>query len=168
MSRDRELAPGHRSEDTSARPGRRANNPVLALQQAVGNRAVSQMLARQPSKNPTTNPTIKIGELAIEVAGGNIAKWAAGEVPEALEVTSEKGRHSAELERLSKERTRIKSLTLTVAAPAKGQQLEVAGSLAIEFTNARIKGYDVDEKTESWQVADFDGVHRTKTTHKVS
>jgi len=165
MSRDRVLARGHRSEETSARPGRRANNPVLALQQAVGNRAVGQMLARKSSKNPT----IQIGKLAIEVAGGNIAAWAAGEVPEALEVNSEKGRHSAELERLSKERTRIKSLTLTVAAANKssGQVLDM-GSLAIEFTNARIKGYGVDGKTESWQVADFDGVHRTKITRKTS
>ena len=164
MSRDRELAPGHRSGDTSARPGPRANNPVLALQQAVGNRAVGQMLARKSSKNPI----IKIGKLAIEVAGGNIAAWAAGEVPEALEVTSQKGRHSAELERLSKERTRIKSLTLTVAPANKsGQELDM-GSLAIEFTNARIKGYDVDGKTESWRVTDFDGVHRTKTSRKVS
>ena len=122
------------------------------------------MLARKSSKNPT----IQIGKLAIEVAGGNIAAWAASEVPEALDVTSEKGRHSAELERLSKERTRIKSLTLTVAAANKsGQELDV-GSLAIQFTNARIKGYDVDGKTESWRVADFDGVHRTKTTRKVS
>jgi hypothetical protein len=40
------------------------------------------------------------------------------------------------------------------------------GSLAIEFTNARIKGYVLDGKTESWLVADFDGV--TKTTRKVS
>jgi hypothetical protein len=163
MFRDRELAPVHRSEDTPARSGRRANNPVLALQQTVGNRAVGQMLARKPSKNPT----IQIGKLAIEVAGGNVAAWAAGEVPEALEVTSEKGRHSGELERLSKERTRIKSLTLTVAAANKSGELDL-GSLAIEFTNARIKGYAVDGKTESWQVADFAEVHRTKTTRKVS
>ena len=122
------------------------------------------MLARKSSKSPT----IQIGKLAIEVAGGNIAAWGAGEVPEALEVTSVKGRHSAELERLSKERTRIKSLTLTVAAANKsGQELDM-GSLAIEVNNARIKGYDVDGKAESWRVADFDGVHRTKTTRKVS
>ena len=165
MFRDREFAPARRPKDTSARPVRRANNPVLALQQAVGNRAFGQMLARNASKNPT----IKIGKHAIEVAGGNIAAWAANEVPETLDVTSQKGKHSAELERLSKERTRIKSLTLTVAAANKssGQQLDL-GSLAIEFTNARIKGYALDGKTESWQVADFDGVHRTKVTHKVS
>jgi uncharacterized membrane protein YebE (DUF533 family) len=165
MHRDRAIAPGRRSVATSARPGRRANHPVLALQQAVGNRAVGQMLARKSS----TKPTIQIGKLAIEVAGGNIAAWAAGEVPEAVEVTSEKGRHSPDLERLSKERTRIKSLTLTVAAANKssGEVLDM-GSLAIEFTNARIKAYGIDGKTESWQVADFDGVHRTKTTRKVS
>jgi hypothetical protein len=163
VSRQRELASGHRSDDTSARPVGRANNPVLALQQAVGNRAVGQMLARKSFKKPT----IKIGKLAIEVAGGNIAAWAAGEVPEALEVTSEKGRHSAELDRLSKERTRTKSLTLTVAAANTSEELDM-GSLAIEFTNARIKGYGVDGKTESWQVADFAEVHRTKTTRKVS
>jgi hypothetical protein len=102
-----------------------------------------------------------------QVAGGNIAAWAAGEVPDALEVTSQKARHSAELERLSNDRTRIKSLTLTVAAANKSGELDL-GSLVIEFTNARIKGYAVDGKTESWQVADFAEVHRTKTTRKVS
>jgi hypothetical protein len=163
MRRDRELAPGRRSKGTSARPVRRENDPVLALQQAVGNRAVGQMLARKPSQNPT----VKIGKLAIEVAGGNIAEWAANKVPETLEVTSQKGRHSTELERLSKERTRIKSLTLTVAPPNQSGTLDL-GSLAIEITNGRISAYAVDGKTESWVVADFDGVHRTKTTRKVS
>jgi hypothetical protein len=164
MSRDRELARGQRSVDTSARRGRRANQPVLELQQAVGNRAFGQMLARKKSRKPT----IRIGKTAIEVAGGNIAAWAANELPEALDVTSQKGRHSAEVERLSSGGTRIKSLTLTVAATNKSNPELDMGSLAIEFTNARIKGYDVDGKTESWQVADFDGVHRTKTTRKVS
>jgi hypothetical protein len=163
MRRDRELAPGRRSKATPARPARRTNNPVLALQQAVGNRAVAQILARKSS-----NPTIKIGKQTIEVAGGNIAVWAAGEVPEALEVTSQKGRHSSEIDRLSKEGSRIKSLTLTVAPANKSGQALDLGSLAIEITNGRVKSYAVDGKTESWQVADFDGVHRTKTTRKVS
>ena len=162
MFRDREHAPGHRSEDTSARPGRRANNPVLALQQTIGNRAVGQILARETP----TKSTIQIGKFAIGVAGGNIAVWPntpSDKLPEALVVTSQKGRHSAELERLSKERTRIKSLTLTVAAGNKSGQINVASDV-IEFTNARIKAYGVDGKTESWQVADFDRVNRTKTT----
>ena len=167
MSRDRELEPGRRIDDTPARPGRRAQSPVLALQQAVGNRAAGQVLARKESSESKSS-TILIGKLAIHVSGGNLAAWAASEVPDALEVTSEKGQHSAELERLSKERTRVGSLTLTVAAANKaGQELDM-GSLAIEFTNGRIKGYRVDGDTESWHVGDFDGVHRTKTTHKVS
>jgi hypothetical protein len=136
------------------------NHPVLELQQAVGNQAVGQMLARKPS----TNPTIKIGKHTIEVAGGNIAAWAANEVHETLDVTSQK----SELERLAKDHTKIKSLTLTVAATNKsaGQHLDV-GALAIEIANARIKSYAVDGKTEAWQIAGFDGVHRTKITHNV-
>jgi hypothetical protein len=163
MYRERELASGQRRRDTSARAARRENNPVLALQQAVGNRAVGQILARK-----SKSPTVEVGKFMIDVAGGNVAAWAANEVPETLDVTSQKGKHSAELERLSKERTRIKSLTLTVApANQSGQQLDL-GSLVIEIANSRIKGYTVNGKTESWQVADFDGVHRTKTTRKVS
>jgi hypothetical protein len=167
MARDRELAPGRRLDEAPARPGRRANDPILPLQQALGNRAVGRMLARKASP-ASENPTILIGKHAIPVAGGNLAAWAANEVPDALVVTSEKGRHSSELERLSKERTRISSLTLTVAAANKSGEALDLGSLAIEFTHARIKGYQVDGDTESWQVADFDGVHRTKTAHKVS
>ncbi len=41
------------------------------------------------------------------------------------------------------------------------------GSLAIEITNGRIKSYHLDGSAESWAVADFDGVHRKKTTHTV-
>jgi hypothetical protein len=167
MSRDRELAPGHRAGGASARPRRRASNPVLELQRAAGNRAVGEMLARKEAASE--NPTIKLGKLSIEVSGGNVAAWAAGgDVPERLEVTSQKGKHSVELEGLAKDRTRIPTLTLTVAAANKtGGALDL-GSLAIEITNGRIKGYAVDGTTESWQVVDFDGVHRTKTAHKVS
>jgi hypothetical protein len=173
MYRRRERVPAPRPKDKSARPkdssprpARRANHPVLALQQAVGNRAFGQMLARKGS----VSPTIKIGKSTIVVAGGNIAAWATGgDIPDVLDVTSQKGKHSAELERLSKERTRVPLLTLTVAKQSTssgGEQLDV-GSLQIEIKNARIKGYVVDGKTESWQVADFDNVHRTTITRKV-
>ena len=69
---------------------------------------------------------------------------------------------------MAKDRGRVKSLTLTVAATNKsaGEHLDL-GSIAVEFTSAGIKGYSVDGKTESWQVGDFDGVHRTKITHTV-
>src|SRR4051812_10007224 len=106
MSRDRQPVPGQRSWDAAARADRRPRNPVLALQRAAGNRAVGQVLARKPS----TKPKVTIGKRSIEVTGGNIDAWAAGEVPETLDVTSTKGRHSAELERMSSDRTRVKSL----------------------------------------------------------
>jgi hypothetical protein len=164
MYRDRELAPGRRSAETSSRRGRRADNPALALQQAVGNRAFAQMLARKSS----VGPTIKIGKFTIDVAGGNLAAWATGgDPPDVLEVTSEKGKHSAELARLFKESTRIKSLTLTVAAKAAKTQDVDVGSFAIELTNSRVTSYALDGKAESWAVAGFDGVHRKKTTRKI-
>jgi hypothetical protein len=164
MYRDRERAPGPRSKGTSARPSRRASEPVLSLQEAVGNRAFGQMLARDAAKKPT----VKIGKFSIEVAG-NTAEWlAAKDAPESLDVTSQKGKHSAELARLFKEGTKIKLLTLTVPAgnESSGQHLDM-GSVAIEIKNGRITSYSVDGKTESWQVAGFDGVHRTKVTRKV-
>ena len=138
---------------------------MLALQRTLGNRAVGQVLAR---KTTAAGPTIKIGKFSIKVSGGNIDAWAAGEVPEALEVTSEKGKHSAELERMSKEKTRIDSLTLTVAPPNKSNEQLDLGSLVIEITNGRVKNYQLNEKTESWKIVDFDGVHRKKTTRKIS
>jgi hypothetical protein len=166
MSRDRELARARRLDDEPADAERRANHRILALQQAFGNRAVGHILARKPSPE-SKSATIAIGKLAIEVAGGNIAAWTSSDVPDALEVASKTGQHSAELERMSKERTRIKSLTLTIAAANKpGQSLDM-GSLAIEITNARVKSYQADGDAESWQLADFDGVHRTKITHTV-
>jgi hypothetical protein len=168
MSRDRELARGHRREDTPARPARRANNPVLALQQAAGNRAVAQMVARQPSASKT-NPTVKIGKFTIEVTGGNLGAWASapkGDAPDKLMVTSEKGKHSAELARLFKDHTKIKLLTLTVPSENKSASLDL-GSSVIEISGGVIKKYDVDGKTETWEVADYTGVHKTTTTHNV-
>jgi hypothetical protein len=166
MARDRELARGRRFEEASDPPLRRAGEPVLALQQAAGNRAVGRILARKAS-SASKGPTVSFDKLAISVSGGNIAAWAGSDVPDVLQATSAKGRHSSELERLSRERTRISSLTLTVAPEnTSGQDLDL-GSLAIEITHGRIKHYQVDGDTESWQVGDFDGVHRTKTTHTV-
>lgn len=166
MPRDRERLPRRRLDDTSTHPVRREDSPVLALQRAAGNRAAGQVLARKASAE-SKSPHVQFGKLSIEVAGGNIAAWAANEVPDALLVTSQKGHHSSELESMSKDRTRIKSLTLTVAAAGKSGEALNLGSLSIEFTNARIKGYQLDGDTESWQVADFDGVHRTKISHTI-
>ena len=166
MYRDRERAARPRSKGTSARPSRSTSEPVLSLQEAVGNRAFGQILARDKAK--ARKPTVKIGKHSIEVAG-NTAEWlAAKDAPESLDVTSQKGKHSAELARLFKEGTKIKLLTLTVPSgnESSGQDLDI-GAVAIEIKNGKITSYSVDGKTESWQVAGFEGVHRTKVTRKI-
>lgn len=166
MARDREVAPTPSPERTSARPAPHVAHPVLALQQAAGNRATGRVLARAPSGD--ASPTIKFGKTKFPVSGGNIAEWAAGEVPTALIATSEKGDHSAELERRSaKDGKRIDSLTLTVAAPGKEGESLSQGSLAIEITNGKVQGYELDGSTESWRLVKFDGVHRTKVKRTV-
>jgi hypothetical protein len=166
VSRERELERDRRSDDAQARSERHSDHPVLELQRTAGNRAVGQILARKGTTT-ATGPTITLGKFSIGVSGGNIAAWAAGgDVPDALDVTSKKGSHSAELEHVFKNHTRT-TLTLTVAAPGtEGEHLDL-GSLAIEIVNAHIKGYTVNGDEESWRVADFDAVHRTKTGHKV-
>jgi hypothetical protein len=169
MSRDRELARGNRHDDTPARPVRRANDPVLALQKAAGNRAVGQMLlARQPSASKQSS-TVKIGKFTIDVAGGNLGAWAAapkGDAPDKLVVTSEKGKHSGELARLAKDHTKITLLTLTVPSENKSGQLDL-GSSVIEISGGVIKKYDVEGTTETWEVADYTGVKKTTTTHNI-
>jgi hypothetical protein len=172
MSRDRKLAPRRRFEDRPARAARSAGHPVLALQHAAGNRAVARMLAgtRALARQPAAahqKPTIVIGKFSIEVEGGNIDAWTvSGGAPDVLQVTSHKGKHSAELEHLFKEHAKT-DLTLTVAAPnSTGSQLDM-GSIEIKIGNAHIRNYVLDGDAESWQVADFETVDRKKITHTV-
>jgi len=138
---------------------------VLRLQRTIGNRATAQVLARTPATKD--QGTVQIGKLAaIKIVGGNADKWAARKDPDTLEITSEKGRHSAGLERLAKDGT--KNPTLTVTTPMvdqSGQNLDY-GSVKIEFANARIAGYTVDGKQETWRAVDFDAVHRTTISRK--
>jgi len=125
------------------------------------------MIARKAAP-ASTGSTVQIGKLAISVTGGNLGAWAAGgDVPDVLEVTSRKGRHSAQLARLLEAQTRIDLLTLKIAAANESGELDL-GSLAFEISHGRVKSYDVDGKTESWAVAGFDKVHRVKITHTVS
>src|SRR5438270_4655935 len=135
------------SARADAAVARRSADPVLRLQRRIGNRATGQVLARAPA---TTNQgTVQIGTLpAIKIVGGNAGEWAAKKNPDTLEVTSEKGKHSAELERLSSDKSKISSLKVTVPIPDQsGQHLDY-GSVEIEFVNAHITGYTVDGKLE--------------------
>jgi len=163
-ARERERVPSQGQRSGARRAEGSAYHGFLALQRAAGNRAVGQVVAREAA----ATGTVQIGKLKVSVTGGNLAAWAGGDVPGSLEVTSQKGSHSATLKRLADDRTKIDSLSVTVAAPNQGGQQLDLGSLVIQITNGRIRAYDVDGTTESWRLADFDGVHRTKTTHTVS
>lgn len=136
---------------------------VLALQREIGNKGVGHAVESAAE----TKGVVQIGKLKIPVSGGNLAAWAAKEVPDSLDVTSHTGGHSAALKRLAEGKTKIDSLILTLPLTGKeGEQLNL-GSLVIELTNGRIR-YDADGGNESWSLVRFDGVHRTTTTRKVS
>jgi len=144
---------------------RRSASPLLRLQGKIGNRATGRVLARTPATKD--QGTVKIGKLpAIKIVGGNAGEWAAKKNPDTLEITSEQGKHSAELERLSKDRSKVPSLKVTSPmVDQSGQHLDF-GSVEIEFVNARITGYAVDGKLETWRAVDFEAVHRTTISHK--
>jgi hypothetical protein len=162
---DRGRAGGRRTRKAASVESSTDTHGLLELQRTAGNHAVALVVSRTAS----TTGTVQIGKLKITVSDGNLAKWAvAGESPDSLQVSSQKGGHSAALERYSRDRTRIDSLTVTTAPMNKaGEQLNV-GSVVIEFSNARIMGYGIDGTTESWSVADFTAAKRTTTTRKVS
>jgi hypothetical protein len=150
-------------------PSRHDANPVLALQRSIGNRAVAQMLARAPAGTATGTGTVHIhGVGAIKVTGGNLEDWTGKDAPETVDVTSHKGKHSAKLEKMSTERTKTDVKVTISPANKSGEELSVGGGTELEITGARIKDYAVAGGVETWQLADFTGVHRTKITHKVS
>ena len=142
-----------------------AQQAALAVQHGAGNRALGRTLAR---KATAVTSTVQIGKLKIPVSGGNLADWKGSDVPDELTVSSEKGKHSKELARLAGDPAKIPSLTLTLPLTGgQGEELNL-GSLAIELNNARFVSYDVDGTTETWTLKGYDGVHRTKTSHKVA
>jgi hypothetical protein len=157
----------HEPNRTQAAPSlaRRPSNAVLALQRSIGNRAVGQVLAREP----TRTGTVKIaGVGTIKVKGGNLEEWAGTGAPDTVEVTSQKGKHSAKLQKLANDRTRS-DVTVTIGpAHKEGEDLNVGGGIQLDVEGARIKGYSVDaDGVETWHLGDFQNVHRTKITHKV-
>jgi hypothetical protein len=143
---------------------RRSSNPVLALQRSIGNRAVVQMLARSPARAGT----VQVGGVGkIKVKGGNLEEWAGTEVLDTVEVTSEKGKHSAKLEKLAKERTRTDVTVMIAPANKAGEDLNVGGGTELEIKGARIAGYSVQDGVETWRVAGFEKVARKKITRKI-
>jgi hypothetical protein len=150
---------------TSGVPAHRGGNPVLALQRSIGNRAVAQVLARDPVRTGT----VQIGGVGtIKVTGGNLDAWAGKGSPDTVDVTSDKGKHSAKLEQLAGAHTRTDIKVTITPVNQAGEELSVGGGTLLEIKDARIKGYTVADGVETWRVSDFTDVHRTKVTHKVS
>src|SRR5918995_51512 len=118
----------------------RNSDPVLELQRTAGNAAVARMLARAPA-----------------------GKGA----PDAVEVASEKGKHSAKLEKLATARTKTDVKVTISPAHKEGENLNVGGGIVLEITDARIKHYAAEDGVESWQLADFTNVKRTKITRTI-
>ena len=145
----------------------RNSDPLLELQRTAGNAAVARMLARAPAAKGTTG-SVQIGGVGeIAVSGGNLEEWAGKGAPDAVEVTSEKGKHSAKLEKLATARTKT-DVKLTISPSHKeGDNLNVGGGFVLEIKEARIKGYAVEDGAETWQVADFESVKRTKITRTI-
>ena len=160
---DRRREPGRSQAHRS--PAHRTSNPVLALQRSIGNRAVAQVLARAPVRTGT----VQIGGVGeIKVKGGNLDEWTGKDTPDTVDVTSAKGKHSAKLEKLSDAGTRTDVKVTIAAANSAGEELSVGGGTLLEIKDARIKGYAIKDGVETWRLAGFENVHRTKITHKVS
>lgn len=154
---------GHSQADPS--PARRTSNPVLALQRSIGNRAVGRVLARDPVRTGT----VRIGGVGqIKVKGGNLEEWDGTAELYTVDVTSQKGKHSAKLQTLSSARTR-NNVKVTIAPANKaGEQLSVGGGTLLEIENARVKDYAVEDGVETWRLGDFEKLRRTKITHRIS
>lgn len=144
---------------------RQSAHPVATLQTAIGNRAIGQVLAR----SPTTTGTVKFGKLgSIEVSGGNLEDWTKpGEAFDTVDVTSKEGKHSAKLRKASTDRTKADVTVEIKGGKGGGQQggdLKVARGVRLEIKNARISGYAVDKRVETWRLTGFEKVNRTTIT----
>jgi hypothetical protein len=104
-----------------------------------------------------------VGE--IKVSGGNLEEWAGTGAPDAVEVTSETActRPSS-----SSTPARAPDVEVTISPQQKeGEHLNVGGSIVLEIQDAGIRRYAVDDGVETWEVADFTDVKRTKITRTV-
>lgn len=142
-------------------------DPVLELQRSAGNAALARMLARAPAAKGTTGSVQISGVGVINVNGGNLEEWAGKGAPDAVEVASEQGKHSARLEKLATARSKT-DVKVTISPPHKeGENLNVGGGIVLEIKDARIKHYAVEDGAERWQVADFENVKRTRITRTI-
>ena len=147
---------------------RHSADPVLALQRSAGNRAVADMLAREPAAKGVTGSVRIAGVGEIKVSGGNLEEWSGKGSPDTVDLTSGTGKHSAKLEKLSTARTKTDVKVMISAVQKEGEHFNVGAGTVLDISDARVKGYAVDDGTETWQLTDFATVKRTKISHKVS
>jgi hypothetical protein len=138
---------------------RRGAHPVIALQRLIGNRGTTRLLARDKKKNAATFArSVQFGKSGpIEIKGGSVDDWLGTDTPDALTLTTVKGKHSDELKRLSSGKTKLDKLVLTVVS---GENTLIT----ITISHALVKDYADEGKTESWRVTDFDAVHRDRVS----
>lgn len=143
--RDRGREPGE-TRPEPPRP-RSSVDAVLALQRSIGNQGTARVLAREEGKNRPSFPhSVKFGKFGpIEVKGGNVADWAAKKDPDDLTVVSDKGAHSAELQRLFESKARIDTVETSSVV---GENTLVT----ITFKDCRIRRYSADGDKEEWMV----------------
>jgi hypothetical protein len=162
LEREIDRRRGRRTADADS-PPQRAAHPVLALQRAAGNHAVAQMLARAPA----VHDTVQIhGVGDVKVTGGNLEQWTGGDTPQTVDVTSHKGKHSAKLEKLAHDRTKLEA-KVTIAPANKGTELTTGGTV-LDLKNTEIEHYAAGDGTETWRLGGSMSVHRTKITHHLS
>ena len=143
---------------------RRGSNPVLALQRSIGNRAVAQVLARDPVRTGTVQ-IAGIGDISVK--GGNLELWAGSDSTNTVQVTSKKGKHSAKLQKLADARTMVPVKVKIAPNYQAGEQLNVGGGILLDIKSARIERYSVADGEETWQIGHFEDVKRTRVVHSV-
>jgi hypothetical protein len=159
--RDHDRSSEPRARSLAALP-RRSASPVLALQRALGNRGTTRLLARKGGSGPGTfENSVRIGKLGpIEIIEGNIADWIGKKAnADDLIVTTVKGKHSDELQRMFESKARIDTIEVQSIT---GQNSWVI----VTFKNAVIRGYTPDPsgKTEHWKATGFDAVDIKRTS----
>ena len=127
---DRRRETGRRPADPAR--AHRGSNSVLALQRSIGNRAVAQVLAREPVRTGT----VEIHGIGpIKVKGGNLGDWAGTATLDTVDVTSEKGPQAKKLEQMANARTKSDVKVTIAPTNEAGEHLSVGS-----FTAARHQG----------------------------
>jgi hypothetical protein len=153
--RDRTSAPG--------RAQRRGAAPELDLLSAIGNRGMTQLLARDKkgskgSKGDKNQASfahgVRVGKhAAVEITGGNIGPWVNKENPDSLDVECATGKHSAELKRVANGKERIDTI---VTESIVGENTLVT----ITFKGALIRDYTAADGKETWKIVHWEGANR--------